>query len=270
MNVLIPQINTPAISIITVTYNAFSVLEATIKSVITQDFKFYEYIIIDGGSTDGTAKTIKNYESYLTYWISEPDNGIYDAMNKGLKMAKGSYIYFLNAGDEFIHQNVLSGIEGFLINTDANIICGKVLLTDDLDRKKIIGTNPKFKVDNLNFRKLLESSFCHQALFVKREAYMNVGGFELSYKVFSDFNTMAKILKLGKSVLYIDYNISYYDTNGVSGNWRNVRKLENEKEEILYNLDDKINFVKSCFRKLKVEIFIIRKKAQYAWANKKN
>ncbi|HDY89306.1 MAG TPA: glycosyltransferase, partial [bacterium] len=96
------------LSIITVTYNAEACLEKTIQSVINQTYKNIEYIIIDGGSSDKTLSIIKKYKKYIKYCISEPDKGIYDAMNKGIKIAKGDYINFLNAGDFYYENNVLS------------------------------------------------------------------------------------------------------------------------------------------------------------------
>ena len=100
----------PLISIITVAYNAIQLIEATIKSVINQSYTSIEYIIIDGGSTDGTIDIIKKYDKYLAYWISEPDKGIYDAMNKAIKKANGDWINFMNCGDTFVDENVISEI----------------------------------------------------------------------------------------------------------------------------------------------------------------
>jgi glycosyltransferase involved in cell wall biosynthesis len=116
----------PKISIITVTYNAASVLEATIQSVISQTFANYEYIIIDGGSTDGTLDIIQQYEKHIHYWISEPDKGLYDAMNKGLKAARGEYVWFMNAGDEIYHHSILDQLFG-KVEPDADIYYGDAL-----------------------------------------------------------------------------------------------------------------------------------------------
>ena len=105
------------ISIITVCFNAVGVIEKTILSVISQTYNDVEYIIIDGGSTDGTLDIVKKYENYIAYWISEPDSGIYNAMNKGVKHATGLYCNFMNAGDFFINEKVLENIFPIIIKT---------------------------------------------------------------------------------------------------------------------------------------------------------
>ena len=110
------------ISIITVCFNAVGVIEKTILSVISQTYNDVEYIIIDGGSTDGTLDIVKKYENYIAYWISEPDSGIYNAMNKGVKYATGLYCNFMNAGDFFINEKVLENI--FTSNRNEDLISG--------------------------------------------------------------------------------------------------------------------------------------------------
>lgn len=110
-------------SIITVNYNNCDGLNKTILSVINQNYKDYEFIVIDGGSTDGSVDIIKLHESYITYWISEKDDGIYQAMNKGIRQAKGEYLNFMNSGDTFFDADVLNNVEKELSNYD--IVIGK-------------------------------------------------------------------------------------------------------------------------------------------------
>lgn len=105
-----PSERSHRISVITVVYNAAALLENTIKSVIGQDIDNLEYIVVDGGSKDGTVDVIRKYESYISKWISEPDKGIYDAMNKGIRLATGEWIIFMNAADTFCHSKVLSTV----------------------------------------------------------------------------------------------------------------------------------------------------------------
>ena len=118
--------NNPLISVVTVSYNAVSVIEQTIFSVINQTYPNVEYIIIDGGSTDGTVDIIKKYADKITYWVSEPDKGIYDAMNKGIELATGEWINFMNAGDSFYSFSILELIFGQTIFSN-DIIYGDTL-----------------------------------------------------------------------------------------------------------------------------------------------
>ena len=110
-------------SIITVNYNNYEGLRRTIKSVVCQTYKDYEYIIIDGGSTDGSAELIRQYTDHLTFWVSEPDKGIYNAMNKGVAHANGEYLNFMNSGDCFYDENVLQTLKAHL---DSDIVEGQV------------------------------------------------------------------------------------------------------------------------------------------------
>lgn len=118
--------SSPIISVVTVCYNAVTEIERTIQSVIGQSYPNIEYIIIDGGSKDGTVDLIRKYADKLAYWISEPDKGIYDAMNKGIAVSTGDWICFLNAGDWFAGTRVLAEVGQEAQNTQAIILCGKM------------------------------------------------------------------------------------------------------------------------------------------------
>lgn len=114
--------NNPLISVVTVSYNAVLTIEQTILSVINQTYPHIEYIIIDGGSTDGTVDIIKKYANRIAYWVSEPDKGIYDAMNKGIRTAKGEWINFMNAGDLFYSKDTLEKVFSKSINDNIKVI----------------------------------------------------------------------------------------------------------------------------------------------------
>jgi len=149
----------PQISVITVVYNGKKHLEQTILSVLNQRYNKIEYIIIDGNSTDGTLDIIKKYEDQIDYWLSEPDNGIYDAMNKGIDLAKGEWINFMNAGDKFYESNT---IEKVFKECDlhADFIYGHHQINYDQNFSKIQKALP---IQNL-WKGMV---FCHQSLFVK-------------------------------------------------------------------------------------------------------
>ena len=148
------------ISIITVCYNAEKVIENTILSVINQEYNNYEYIIIDGNSKDNTTEIIKKYSNRITYWISEADNGIYHAMNKGIKKSSGDYLIFMNAGDTFYNNKVLAEI--FSENQSKDIISGIALTGNE---KKWL---PAKEID-LCLMYFYTTGLCHQATFIKKE-----------------------------------------------------------------------------------------------------
>lgn len=165
------------ISVVTVSYNAAETIEETIQSVVNQTYDNIEYIIIDGGSTDGTVDIIKRYADRLAYWVSEPDKGIYDAMNKGLRAANGHYVYFLGADD---------------IIADENVFCRLVKAIGN-DSHSIYYSNVKFKHSGeiypgpikTNYRICLDN-FSHQAIFYPAHIYKNKC-YNTNYKLWADY-----------------------------------------------------------------------------------
>ncbi|MBD5256332.1 MAG: glycosyltransferase [Bacteroides sp.] len=207
----------PKISVVTVCYNAADTIEETMLSVLNQTYDNVEYIIIDGGSTDGTVEIIKKYADRLDYWVSEPDKGIYDAMNKGIDAATGEYINFMNAGDKFYSDNT---IEKILFNGD--IIYGNAVF--------------KYKNFTLLYKPRPLSSFenCfpiyHQATFVKTKI-LRLNPFSLKYKSSSDYDLLYRLYKNKHNFNYIDEIICLFDAeNGISST--NIRLQLKESGEI--------------------------------------
>ncbi len=167
------------ISIVTVSYNAVLTIEQTILSVINQTYPNVEYIIIDGGSTDGTVDIIKKYEDKIAYWVSEPDKGIYDAMNKGVVVATGEWINFMNAGDIFTDGDVIDKLfhQNIIINR-VGIVFGDTLVVFR-NREKIV----RFGDDT--HHKIMPS--CHQSIFCRRNLLVS-NPFDLRYKIAADYN----------------------------------------------------------------------------------
>ncbi|QEH39758.1 glycosyltransferase family 2 protein [Chitinophaga sp. XS-30] len=195
----------PLISIITVVYNAAETLEETIKSVITQKYQRLEYIIIDGGSTDGTLDIIKEYEDNLTKWISEKDKGIYDAMNKALQLVTGDRVYFLGA-DDTLRENILHNISDYL-KDDKKVYYANVWYI----HRKITydGKFSKFKFALRNIS--------HQAIFYPATAFKNQE-FELRYKYLADYVFNLKLFGSGKFEWeYIPLTVANYNDGGSSG-----------------------------------------------------
>jgi glycosyltransferase involved in cell wall biosynthesis len=164
------------ITVITVVYNDVASIGKTISNVINQTYKNIEYIVIDGGSSDGTVDVIRKYENRISFWSSEADRGIYDAMNKGVSRANGEWVIFLNAGDTFCHNGILSEI-GF--NPEYDVIYGK---TNVIHKNGNYVLSPR-PVKYLSKRMI----FCHQSVFVKRNLLLAYP-FDLKYKIASDYN----------------------------------------------------------------------------------
>ena len=196
--------NNPLITIITVSYNAVLDIEATILSVIEQTYPLIEYIIIDGGSTDGTLEIIKKYENQITHWISEPDNGIYDAMNKGIQLAKGEWINFMNAGDLFYNENTIYNIHFEDMNDNIKVIYGDTI-------KKKAKRKIKIKAKNINtiHRGII---CCHQSVFVSLTNKKDIL-FDCSYKISSDYNQIYNLyFKYKKEAFkYVPIVVSIFD-----------------------------------------------------------
>lgn len=183
--------NNPLISIITVVYNEQEHLEQTICSVINQTYDNLEYIIVDGGSTDGTLEIIKKYEDKIAYWISEKDNGIYDAMNKGLLAASGEIINMLNANDFYTYNDV---IKDYITIFNENFECMWVYANAQIINPD--GTNYTIGDINMIIRNNTLNRFstlCHQAIFYKKILHEYAGLYNLKYKIASDLYFYLKI-----------------------------------------------------------------------------
>lgn len=198
--------NYPLISVITVVFNSEKLIDITIQSVLEQDYPNIEYIIIDGGSSDGTIKHIKKYRKKITHLISESDKGIYDAMNKGIFFAEGDWINFLNAGDYFISKDTISKLVTN-IRESSDIVYGSV---------GIIYSN-FCRVENPgSYKKLWRGmQFSHQSVFVKLK-YHKKNLFNLNNKIAADLGFFYEAYKKGLIFQEITQNISAVITGGIS------------------------------------------------------
>ncbi len=161
----------PTVSIITITYNAERFLERTIQSVIKQQATDYEYIVVDGGSTDGTLDIIKRHETQITTWISEPDRGLYDAMNKGLHRARGEYVWFMNAGDTLHDSQTLTDLLTTIKNKPADVYYSDALFVQNDGTPVGLRSQvtPHVLPPNLTWRDMaLGMKVCHQAFIARR------------------------------------------------------------------------------------------------------
>ena len=186
------------ISIITVCYNSEQTLRDTIESVLAQDYSNIEYIIIDGESNDGTLNIIREYENRIDTIISEPDDGIYDAMNKGIHFATGDVIGILNSDDLFEYPGVISDVlDQFKFNPKVSLIFGDVVLVQPSNTQKIVRfyDSNKFRTWKLRFGWMPP----HPASFFKRSAYEKVGNYSLNYKIAADYELFVRMLMVHKS-----------------------------------------------------------------------
>ena len=213
------------ITIITVTFNAVDSIEKIILSVIAQDFRNKEYIIIDGGSTDGTLDIIKRYESHIDHWISEPDKGIYDAMNKGLSIANGEWISFMNAGDVFASSTVISNL--FRAHTTKDTLCvyGNHTLKYNEKSETIVALPPRFMKKRI--------AFCHQASILRNMGFR----FRTDLKICADYALFREIYeKYGNSAFcYWPIVVSINDAYGISSIQNRRRQEENISIIALYD-----------------------------------
>jgi len=222
------------ISIITVCYNAVTTLESTIKSVLNQTYPNIDLIIIDGGSTDGTVDLIEKYKDRIAFWVSEPDKGIYDAMNKGIMHASNDYILFLNAGDFFYDEKTLENV-AVRINSNADVVFGDVAI--DMNGVTYqVPSEPFYEHLPLHH----SMGFNHQCTFVKTDVAKKFL-FDLKYKLAADYNMIISIYQEGGTFQQLhNLVISCYDMSGVSEKKRRLHIFEtlmvDMPNRVIYNL----------------------------------
>lgn len=180
------------VSIITVVLNNVQHIEDCMNSVIQQAYKNVEYIIIDGGSTDGTIDIIKKYEKQISMWVSEPDRGIYDAMNKGIIKSTGDIIGILNSDDVYANEKAIGRVIACFSNTNADTCYGDLVYVDRRDIKKNIRYWKSNSYHKDNFRRGWMPP--HPTFFVKRKIYPKYGGFNLSFPLAADYELMLRFL----------------------------------------------------------------------------
>jgi glycosyltransferase involved in cell wall biosynthesis len=217
------------ISVVTIVYNGRDVVEGTFLSVINQTYKYIEYIVIDGGSTDGTLDVIKNYDNEIDYWTSENDKGISDAFNKGIIESKGDYIIFMNAGDRFYDNNTVARISKYAVKK-YDLIYGKTHLN--------IGDRFIEKGHNINIFNNHKLPTSHQSIFYNRTIFEKYGFFLNRYKLAMDYEHYCRF-RNKCNCLFVDLVISKMLYDGVS----NVNPSETYMEYIRADLKNKSFYV---------------------------
>lgn len=208
------------ITVVTVCYNAGDLMEATVRSVLGQTYPCLEYIIIDGGSTDGTPDIIRKYSDRISYWVSEPDKGIYDAMNKGIKAATGDYILFMNAGDAFASADVVEKI--------APALDGSTVVSGKWHRCYRSG---EMKTSSPKATEVMrrEMPICHQATFVRAD-YHKANLFDTSFRFSADYDFFYRAWRRHEAFRYVDTVVAdFREEEGASAENITASVMEREK-----------------------------------------
>ena len=218
----------PKFSIITVTYNAGAVLEDTIQSVITQTYRNVEYIIVDGGSKDHTLDIINRYREHIHTLVSEPDKGLYDAMNKGIRLATGDYLCFLNAGDELHEDDTLQLMVHSITGTELpDVLYGETAIVDE--EGHFLRMRRLSAPENLNWKSFKDGMLvCHQAFFPRREL---AEPYDLRYRFSADFDWCIRIMKKSHTLHNTQLTLIDYLSEGMTT--RNHRASLHERFRIM-------------------------------------
>lgn len=214
--------NTPKISIIIVVYNAAEMLRRTLCNVVRLRYVDAEIIVVDGASKDGTVAVIREFEERITRWVSEPDGGIYDAMNKGLGMATGDYIWYVNAGDTIYDECVFEGV----FDSDwADVYYGETMMVSPAGEQ--LGLRKKKVPENLSWKSLKNGMvICHQSFIVRREIAPT---YNLDYKIAADVEWELLCLKAARTTHNLHRIVSVFETGGVSTSRRKAALVERFK-----------------------------------------
>jgi glycosyltransferase involved in cell wall biosynthesis len=214
------------LSIITINYNNLEGLKRTVVSVVNQTWQEFEYIIIDGGSTDGSADYIESHSAHIDYWVSESDKGIYNAMNKGIAKATGEYLLFLNSGD---HLNDSKGLE-----KNSVFLKEKDLVYFNIKEIRDNTTNIKKCPQEITFSYMVKDSIPHQSTFIRKNLFDTIGLYDEKLEIVSDWKFF--LIALGKykaTYLYVNDDFSTFYIGGISSHNNNYQKMLHEKELVI-------------------------------------
>ena len=248
----------PKLTIITINYDNLEGLKRTVESVINQTWQEFEYIVIDGGSTDGSAEFIESQKEHFDYWVSESDKGIYNAMNKGIMKATGEYLLFLNSGDHFFNDISLEQNHKFLVEKDL-----VYFNLNFVDKTKFwTGKYP----EKLSFSHFIHDTLPHPATFIKSSLLHKVGLYDESLKIVSDWKFfIIALFKYNCSYIKIDEILTTYYLDGISSDLTNQKLIYEERQRVL-NADFK-NYVEDINQllELKAIVYNLRKSKKIGW-----
>ncbi|MEY2738181.1 MAG: hypothetical protein RL259_90 [Bacteroidota bacterium] len=219
------ELKNPFFSVITVSYNSQETIGQTLKSILNQTYTDFEYIIIDGGSTDNTLSEIEKYRNLFSQknieltCISEKDEGIYDAMNKGIKLSKGEWISIVNS-DDFLSLNALELVINIINrNTTPDLIHGNIRVFSEADTEVL---KPDLDLRILN----VTMTIFHPSVFVRRKVYLDLKFFDKKYKLTADWDFLKKVYNNGYHIQYIDEVLSNFRKGGAGSGFKRVHLIE--------------------------------------------
>ncbi|SMC72801.1 glycosyltransferase family 2 protein [Pedobacter nyackensis] len=214
------------ISIITINYNNAKGLEETINSVVCQTYKNIEYLVIDGGSDDGSAEVIKRYSNGINYWVSEPDKGIYNAMNKGIRAATGDYLLFINSGDILTQKGIMDQV--IQLGLDKDLVYGDIVFVKDGQRKEWPSAT------QLSFDTFRTAGLPHPCTFIKRVLFDEVGLYNEAHVIVSDWEFfLLATCKYNASYKHIHLFICDFCEEGISSDPLNQALIQEERNSVL-------------------------------------
>lgn len=212
----------PKISVITISYNNREGLEKTLKSVSSQTFSDFEYIMIDGGSQDGSKELLEEYSDKITHWVSEPDKGIYNAMNKGIAAAKGEYLIFINSGDHFYSDHSLTDA--------AQHLSGEDLIYGNLEVVSTEQTYIKDYPSELSLYYFYYESLPHPSSFIRKDAFEKYGLYDESLKIVADWKWfLMAICRHSATFRHINETVSTFYLDGISASVQSNAKINAER-----------------------------------------
>lgn len=218
----VDKFNVPLITIITVVLNGEQFIEKTIKSILNLKYPNIEYIIIDGGSSDGTLEKIIKYQDHIDYWVSEKDKGLYNAMNKGIELAVGKYVGILNAGDCY-ESTCAFNVFKICNRKSFDFISGSILMIDGSKKWYLMPWN------RLNTKNILSTPFPHPACFVSLNLYKKIGSFDENLKISADHDFMIRCIKENIDIAISDKIFTNYIKEGVAYSTPNAIKFKEKK-----------------------------------------
>lgn len=218
------------VSVITISYNNAKGLLRTIKSVVSQTYRDYEYIIIDGGSSDNSKQIIESFSDKITYWVSEPDKGVYHAMNKGIAVAKGEYLHFLNSGDSYATLDVL---ERTFSKEYIEPLLRGIQICD-------YGTH-QVRWENLGNREvtlydMYVNTLLHQATFIRRDMFDKYGNYDESLRIVSDWKFFFQTILGGEKTAFLNFDIVLFEMEGISTNKSHGERHLEERRRVIKEL----------------------------------